>query len=51
LEFSKNTKDWEFLAAWSEEEAPGNWEKLMEWIEADQVYGFFRLTKEGYVDE
>jgi hypothetical protein len=51
LEFSNNIKDWMFCDAWNEEEAPEKWKSLMEWVEADQVYGFFRLTREGYVDE
>lgn len=51
LEFSENMKDWEVRAIWTEEEAPAEWKKLIEWIEGDQPYGFFRMTLEGYADE
>lgn len=51
LEFSTDMKDWQFAAAWAEEEVETNWKALMGWLEAEQPFGIFRLIKEGYSDE
>lgn len=51
LEFSTDMKTWQFAAAWTEEEAEANWKSLLEWLEAEQPFGIFRLVKEGYSDD
>jgi len=52
VEFSETLSGkWEVIFVWSEEEAHQKWKKLREWIVQEQPYGFFRMIKEGYVDE
>lgn len=51
LEFSTDRKVWQFATAWTEEEAEAEWKSLLEWLEAEQPFGTFRLIKEGYSDE
>lgn len=44
VEFSEDMKTWKTLGEWSEEEVKEKWEKLQQWINDTQVYGFFRMV-------